>query len=90
MNYLVYRDLSKEKLHGISMGKEPIAENSLMLKEQVLPGAFDYPDTYIRHLSVTFKRKQYFIISMTDYELDIAKRASILAEAVQLLTQSTQ
>ncbi|BAZ02263.1 hypothetical protein NIES37_62750 [Tolypothrix tenuis PCC 7101] len=83
---LVYHDLVKEKKHGLSEG-DTLTDESLVVKEMVIPGMLDYPPMYIRHLNLMFKGKRYFIISMTDYELDETKKQEIINGAEQFVKQ---
>ncbi|MDF5706528.1 MAG: hypothetical protein PUP90_02310 [Nostoc sp. S4] len=87
INYIVYYDLNKEAKHGFSSGEIPQSERVLIVREQVIPGAFGYPPMYIRHLKLRYKKRDYPIISMTDYELTEIKRVEIVAGALQFLEQ---
>ncbi|MEH2263832.1 hypothetical protein [Nostoc sp.] len=86
--YLTYYDLDKEQKHGFSSKDIPSNERTLIVKEQIIPGAFGYPDMYIRHMKLRYKNRDYPVICMTDYELDVAKRVEIIAGAVQFLQES--
>ncbi|MEH1791604.1 MULTISPECIES: hypothetical protein [unclassified Nostoc] len=90
MNYLTYHDLEKENKHGFSAGESLLTEESLVVREMIVPGMFDYPDMYVRHVHLIFGTEEYLIISMTDYELDEVKRLEICAGAVKFLKQRSQ
>ncbi|MFN6484609.1 MULTISPECIES: hypothetical protein [unclassified Nostoc] len=89
MNHLTYHDLEKENKHGFSIG-EPLTEQSLVVREMVIPGMFDYPDMYVRHLNLIFREQRYLIISMTDYELDEVKRLEICTGAAKFLKEKSE
>ncbi|MEH1971093.1 hypothetical protein [Nostoc sp.] len=88
IGFITCYDLDRENKHGFSSKDIPVNERTLIVKEQVIPGAFGYPDMYIRHLKVRYKNLDYPIISMTDYELDVIKRLEIIAGAVKFLEES--
>ncbi|MBN3940759.1 hypothetical protein [Nostoc sp. NMS9] len=88
IEFITYYDLDKENKHGFSSKDIPANERTLMVKEQIIPGAFGYSDMYIRHMKLRYKNHDYPIISMTDYELDAAKKLEILAGAVKFLGES--
>ncbi|MEH2320826.1 hypothetical protein [Nostoc sp.] len=90
MNYLTYHDLEKEDKHGFTAGEESLTEESLVVREMIVPGMFDYPDLYVRHINLAFREQQYLIISMTDYELDEAKKLEICAGAVKFLKSRSE
>ncbi|MEH2200957.1 hypothetical protein [Nostoc sp.] len=90
MNYLTYHDLEKENKHGFTAGEESLTEKSLVVREMVVPGFAGYPDMYVRHLHLVSIEQQYLIISMTDYEIDEAKRLEICAGAVKFLKQRSE
>ncbi|MDM9580896.1 hypothetical protein [Nostoc sp. GT001] len=90
MNYLSYHDLEKEDKHGFTAGEEPLTEESLVVREMVVPGMLDYPNMYVRHINLAFGEQQYLIISMTDYELDEAKKLEICAGAVKFLKERSE
>ncbi|WP_148650009.1 hypothetical protein [Nostoc sp. NIES-3756] len=73
--------------HGFSIPDVTQNPENLVLKEQVFPGMAGYPAMYIRHLTMTFRQEQYFIVSMTDYELDDAKKTEIINDAIEFLQQ---
>ncbi|MEA5626603.1 hypothetical protein [Nostoc sp. UHCC 0251] len=85
---LTYYDLEKENKHGFSSKDIPANERTLIVKEQIIPGAFGYPDMYIRHMKLRYKNRDYPIICMTDYELDVTKKVGIMADAVKFLQDS--
>ncbi|MFN6441542.1 MAG: hypothetical protein RMY35_032330 [Nostoc sp. DedSLP01] len=87
IDYIVYYDLDKEAKHGFSSEEIPEEKRVLIVREQIIPGAFGYPPMHIRHLKLRYKRRDYPIISMTDYELTDIKRMEILAGALQFLEQ---
>jgi hypothetical protein len=88
IEFLTYYDLDREHKHGFSSKDIPRNERTLIVKEQIIPGAFGYPDMYIRHMSLRYKNRDYPIICMTDYELDTTKRVGIIADAVKFLEES--
>ncbi|MEH2214281.1 hypothetical protein [Nostoc sp.] len=88
IDFITYHDLDREQKHGFSSKDIPPNERTLIVKEQVIPGAFGYPDMYIRHMRLRYKNQDYPIICMTDYELDEVKRLEILAGAVKFLGES--
>ncbi|MEH2381119.1 MAG: hypothetical protein V7K27_19905 [Nostoc sp.] len=90
MNYLTYHDLEKEDKHGFTAGDKSLTEESLVVREMVVPGMFDYPDMYVRHIYLTFRTQQYLIISMTDYELDEAKKLEICTGAGKFLKERSE
>ncbi|MEH2310735.1 MAG: hypothetical protein V7K35_04740 [Nostoc sp.] len=87
MNYFTYHDLEKENKHGLTAGDESLTEESLVVREMIVPGMAGYSDMYVRHICLIFREQQYLIISMTDYELDEAKRLEICTGAAKFLKQ---
>lgn len=90
MKLIVYHDLAKENKHGYTFESLEITEQSLVVREMIIPGMHGYPPMYIRHLWLNFKGTEYFIISMTDYELTEAKKFQIVKGVVKLLRQQEQ
>jgi hypothetical protein len=87
MNYLAYHDLQIDNKHGFSIPDVRHDPENLVAKEQVFPGMAGYPAMYIRHLFLKFGGQNWFIISMTDYELDEAKKSEIINGAIEFLQQ---
>ncbi|MDZ8067756.1 MAG: hypothetical protein RMY64_19390 [Nostoc sp. DedQUE08] len=85
IKFITYYDLDRENKHGFSSKAFPPTEQTLALKEQIIPGAFGYPDMYIRYMKLRYSNQDYPIICMTDYELDETKRLEIFAGAVKFL-----
>ncbi|MEH2331551.1 hypothetical protein [Nostoc sp.] len=83
--FITYYDLDVENKHGFFCEDIPATERTLIVKEQIIPGALGYPNMYIRHMKLRYKNCDYPIICMTDYELDAVKKLEILAGAVQFL-----
>lgn len=90
MNYFTYHDLKKENKQGFTAGEKPLTEESLVVREMVIPGMAGYPDMYIRHIEIIFEEQQYLLISMTDYELDEAKTLEISIGAAKFLKARSQ
>ncbi|WP_445631574.1 hypothetical protein [Nostoc sp. DSM 114167] len=88
IEFITFYDLDRENKHGFSSKDIPANERTLILKEQIIPGAFGYPDMYIRHMKLRYGNQDYPIICMTDYELDEVKRLEIIAGAVKFLEGS--
>ncbi|MDZ7970861.1 MAG: hypothetical protein RM368_39070 [Nostoc sp. DedSLP03] len=88
IKFITFYDLEKENKHGFSSKAYPPTERTLVLREQIIPGAFGYPDMYIRHMKLRYDNRDYPIICMTDYELDEVKRLEILAGAVNFLGEA--
>lgn len=86
MQIIIYQDLAKDQKHGYS-ASIVATDNSLIVREMIVPGLHGYPPLYVRHLKVTFNNLPQIIISQTDYELTLAKRLEIIAGAVEFLQQ---
>ncbi|BBD60614.1 hypothetical protein NIES2109_34130 [Nostoc sp. HK-01] len=87
IKFIVYHDLNHEDKHGFSSPSFKPGEQTLVVREQILPGAFGYPDMFIRHLNIIFQQQAYLIVSMTDYELDDIKRLEITTGGLNFLAQ---
>lgn len=88
MKVIIYRDLQAEGMYGYEL--QELRSDSMMVKEQVIPGMYGFPAMHISHLSFTYKGKQIVIVCQTDEELTPAKRVSIFAGAVQFLEKNSQ
>lgn len=81
--FVVYNDLAKENKHGYEVKTVNYSEDLVMIRPQVVPGLFGYPDLHINVLIVDGVR----IFSNTDYALTDTKKAEIEREAIKLLQQ---
>lgn len=80
---IIYQDLKTDGFHGYEL--QELQSDSMILKEQIIPGAFGYPPMHITHLSLTHRGKRVLIICQTDEELTPAKGIEILAGALKLI-----
>ena len=83
VTFVVYSDLEKENKHGYEVKAVDFTEDMLIIRPQVVPGLFGYPDMHINVLIVEGIR----IFSYTDYALTDTKKAEIEREAIKLLQQ---
>ena len=84
---ICYRDLKQDGYDNTyELTNKP---GKLQIKEQIIKGEFDYPDMYIRHLSLTLTTGGRIpIVSYTDYELSPEKGLEIIAGAFKLLSEN--
>ncbi|MFN6485991.1 MULTISPECIES: hypothetical protein [unclassified Nostoc] len=88
IEFITFHDLNRDNKHGFSSKAFPPNEQTLVLREQIIPGAFGYPNMYIRHMKLRYENQDYPIICMTDYELDEVKKLEIIAGVVKFLGES--
>lgn len=87
MKAVIYRDLQAEGMYGYEL--QELRSDSMIVKEQVIPGMHGFPPMHISHLTLTYKGKQRVIVCQTDYELTPAKGVKILAGALKFLEGQT-
>lgn len=88
IKYIVYRDLKADGFNNVyEIVEEELSSNSKVVKDNVIPGMYGYPDMYIRKFKVKTgtNLEEYLIISYTDYELTKAKKLKIMREAIKLI-----
>lgn len=85
MKAISFKDLKADNVHGYTREQSPAA-NTLVLKEMVFPGAFGYPDMYVRHTRFVHNDEEYLLISQTDYELTDERRLEIVRGAQEFLS----
>ncbi len=83
ITYVTYHDLEKEGMHGYEVKEIARSDDLVMIRPQVIPGLFGYPDLHINVLIVDGIR----VFSNTDYALTDTKKAEIEREAIKLLQQ---
>lgn len=83
ITFLTYSDLAKEGKHGFEVKTIARHDDLVMIKPQIIPGLFGYPDMHINVLVVDGIR----VFSYTDYALTETKKAEIEREAIKLLQQ---
>lgn len=83
MKFVTYQDLKFDKRHGYKI--EAGNEESLVVKEMILPGAYGFPPMYIGHIPFRYHSEEINLISQTDYELTEPKRREIIRNAIAFL-----
>lgn len=81
ITFVTYHDLAKENMHGYEVKEIDYSDDLLMIKPQVIPGLFGFPDLHINILVVDGVR----VFTNTDYPLTDTKKAEIEREAIKLL-----
>lgn len=81
ITYVTYNDLAKEDKHGYEVKQIACSDDLVMVRPQVIPGLFGYPDLHINVLIVEGVR----VFANTDYALTETKKAEIEREAIRLL-----
>ena len=85
---MTYRDLKDENLHGYKLEGVPTPDG-ILLKEQVIPGAFGFLPIYIRHVRFLWGAGVALVISQTNYELTELNRLEIVKGARAFLMSSS-
>ncbi|WP_416674711.1 hypothetical protein [Egbenema bharatensis] len=78
-----YWDLSKPEKHGYQRCENRV--NQMMLRENIFPGAYGFPDLYIRHIRFVHGREPVLIITQTERELEEGDRTAIVRGAIAFL-----
>lgn len=85
LRVVIYQDLERDNKHGYEIKTHNLTEDLVVIKAQVIPGLYGYPDMYIRHIDTP----KFKIISQTDYELTHKKVKEIVDGAVDFFYQHT-
>lgn len=80
---VVYQDLKQDGRHGYEFKSYSGDEPAYILKNNIIPGLYGFPDMYIR----TIPLKDFTIISQTDYELTPHKITEIISGANECFQQ---
>lgn len=83
ITFVTYRDSGQHGRQGCEVKEIESEDKLLMVKPQIVPGLFGYPDMHVNVLVVDGIR----IFTHTDYPLTDTKKAEIEREAIKLLQE---
>ncbi len=87
---MVYRDLKRDGYDNHCEFCEPPKPGQKIIKSQIIPGMYGFPDMYIRYLGMNFRDKEYRIISYTDYEVNKRTSKNIIKSCIRFIENQRQ